>query len=205
MWWKKNRWKVLLPVLVLVILAVAFWIGGDTPGAQGWTPEQSAQPTAPGLPDEPSDRPTQGTEPVSNDTAGSPPRCTISISCATILENLEYCNPAKVELIPEDGWVLEPVVVTLEEGESVFDVLQRTCREYKIHLEFVDTTIYDSAYIEGIANLYEFDVGELSGWRYNVNGWFPNYGSSLYQVQDGDVIQWVYTCDLGVDVGASDF
>ena len=36
---------------------------------------------------------------------------------------------------------------------------------------------------------------------YKVNGWFPNYGCSRYQVEDGDVICWVYTCDLGADVG----
>lgn len=57
------------------------------------------------------------------------------------------------------------------------------------------------AYVEGINNLYEFDCGQLSGWMYNVNGWFPNYGCSKYTVQDGDVINWVYTCNLGKDVG----
>ena len=127
--------------------------------------------------------------------------CTISISCATILNNLDLCDPEKVELVPEDGWILEPVAVTFYEGESVFNVLQRTCKQLKIHMEFMNTPIYNSAYIEGIHNLYEFDVGELSGWMYKVNEWFPNYGCSRYQLQDGDVIHWAYTCDLGYDVG----
>ena len=74
-------------------------------------------------------------------------------------------------------------------------------RDNKIHLEFSDTPVYNSAYIEGVANLYEFDVGNLSGWMYQVNGWFPNYGCSRYQLKDGDVVEWVYTCDLGNDVG----
>ena len=55
--------------------------------------------------------------------------------------------------------------------------------------------------IEGIANLYEFDCGELSGWMYKVNDWFPNYGCSRYELKDGDKVEWVYTCDLGKDVG----
>jgi hypothetical protein len=55
--------------------------------------------------------------------------------------------------------------------------------------------------IAGINNLYEFDVGELSGWMYKVNGWYPNYGCSRYQVKDGDLIEWNYTCDLGRDLG----
>jgi len=127
--------------------------------------------------------------------------CTISISCATILENMESLDSAKTDLIPADGWILPPISVTFYEGESVFNILQRTCKQQKIHMEFEDTPIYNSAYIEGIHNLYEFDVGELSGWMYSVNEWFPNYGCSRYQLTDGDVICWVYTCDLGADVG----
>ena len=127
--------------------------------------------------------------------------CTISISCATILDNMDKCKENKRELVPEDGWLLEPTEVVFYGGESVFNVLQRTCRQKKIHMEFAETPIYGSAYIEGIGNLYETDVGDLSGWMYSVNGWFPNYGCSRYALKDGDVIEWVYTCDLGADVG----
>ena len=63
--------------------------------------------------------------------------------------------------------------------------------------------MYDSYYIEGINHLYEFDCGEQSGWMYKVNEWFPNYGCSSYELSDGDVIVWCYTCKgLGTDVGA---
>ena len=127
--------------------------------------------------------------------------CTVSISCASILDHMELCKAEKQALVPADGWILQPVEAAFTEGESVFDVLQRVCRENKIHMEFTDTPLYQSAYIEGIANLYEFDCGEVSGWMYKVNDWFPNYGCSRYQLKDGDVIEWVYTCDLGKDVG----
>ena len=127
--------------------------------------------------------------------------CTISISCSTILNNMGECAKEKQELVPSDGWMLEPVEVRFSDGESVFDVLLRVCREQKLHMEYSDTPLYNSAYIEGIGNLYEFDVGPLSGWMYKVNDWFPNYGCSNYALKDGDVIQWVYTCDLGADVG----
>ena len=120
---------------------------------------------------------------------------------AQILDNMDLCNKEKRELVPEDGWILKPMTVTFYEGESVFNILQRTCKQQKIHMEFENTPIYNSAYIEGINNLYEFDVGNTSGWMYKVNGWFPNYGCSRYQLKDGDVIEWVYTCDLGKDVG----
>ena len=127
--------------------------------------------------------------------------CTISISCASILNHLELCDPEKIELVPENGWILEPVSVIFYEGESVFDVLQRTCRQKKLHMEYSDTPIYQSAYIEGIGNLYEFDCGEGSGWMYRVNGAFPNVGCSRWMLSDGDVVEWVYTCDFGADVG----
>ena len=72
-----------------------------------------------------------------------------------------------------------------------------------VHMEFADTPMYNSVYIEGIGNLYEFDCGERSGWMYRVNGWFPNYGCSRYQLEPGDTVEWVYTCDLGADVGGA--
>ena len=128
--------------------------------------------------------------------------CTFSIECSTILNNLENLDPDKLELVPSNGVILPPTTVTFYEGESVFDVLQRVCKEYHIHLEFSFTPIYNSAYIEGIHNLYEFDCGALSGWMYRVNGWYPNYGCSRYQLADGEVVEWRYTCnDLGKDIG----
>lgn len=127
--------------------------------------------------------------------------CTLSIRCDTILNNMNLLKEEKKALVPSDGVILETTTVTFSEGESVFDVLKRVTRERRIHMEFEFTPIYNSAYIEGIHNLYEFDCGNLSGWMYKVNGWFPNYGCSRYQLKQGDVIEWVYTCDLGKDVG----
>ena len=129
--------------------------------------------------------------------------CTISISCATILDHLDELDPEKLELVPEDGWILAPVTVEFTAGQSVFDVLLATVKAQSIHMEYQNTPMYETAYIEGIGNLYEFDCGALSGWMYRVNGWFPNYGCSRYAVQAGDVIEWMYTCDLGSDVGGS--
>lgn len=127
--------------------------------------------------------------------------CTFSIECSTILNNLKDLDPDKLELVPSNGIILAPTKVTFYEGESVFDVLKRVCRENGIHMESSWTPIYNSAYIEGIHNLYEFDCGALSGWMYCVDGWYPNYGASRYQLKDGENVQWRYTCDLGKDVG----
>lgn len=158
------------------------------PSKQAEAPSQTAD--TPASPDE-TDTPSENAAPT----------CTVSISCAAILENPDWLNAEKADLIPADGVLLAPTAVEFTEGESIFDVLKRVCRENKIHMEFSETPVYQSAYIEGIGNLYEFDCGEGSGWMYRVNGEFPNYGCSRYTLADGDTVEWVYTCDFGADVG----
>jgi hypothetical protein len=128
--------------------------------------------------------------------------CSIEIRCDTILNNMDKLAEGKEELIPADGLILKIDSAGFTEGESVFDVMQRELESRKVHFEFVEAKVYKSAYIEGIANLYEFDCGELSGWVYSVNGDFPSYGCALYALKDGDEVKWLYTCDLGADVGA---
>lgn len=136
-----------------------------------------------------------------NQEKGKAITVTFSIECSTILNNLSQLDPDKLEMVPSGGTILAKTSVSCYEGESVFDVLQQVCRDNGIHMESEFTPIYNSAYIEGIHNLYEFDCGSLSGWMYRVNGWYPNYGCSRYVLEDGDIVEWRYTCDLGNDVG----
>ena len=140
-------------------------------------------------------------EPQNIEISNAEYTCTISVRCDTILDNIDWLDKEKVELVPEDGVIFPAAEVTFYEGESVFNVLQREMKKARIHMEFSSVPMYNSVYIEGINNLYEFDCGELSGWMYKVNNWFPDYGCSRYLLKDGDVVEWVYTCDLGVDVG----
>ena len=286
--WKKNKWKIIAPVLIVLVLAAAFVFGDKNIPEQKDPTEQTtisapaeapAQPTqdaettgesddtaasedaetaAEGAPAPSNEQAADEAETVDIDRSefmtpeemgagatgvyeeingmmidtgtgkdkyltdpvpeGKPApiepedveigdaewTCTLSVSCATILDNMNLCDPEKRDLVPEDGWILKPMTVTFAENESVFNVLQRTLKEQGIHMEFEYTPAYHTAYIEGINNLYEFDVGELSGWMYSVNGWFPIYGCSRYRLQDGDVVEWKYTCDLGNDIGGGE-
>lgn len=150
---------------------------------------------------------TEYIEPVAENT--SVPKvektetCEISIYCTVLLDNIDKLSRNKRSLVPPDGCILKSEVVEIENGDSVFDILKRATQKNKIHMEYVNTPIYNSAYIEGINNLYEFDGGELSGWMYCVNGEFPDYGCSGYTVKAGDVIEWHYSCDLGRDVNGN--
>lgn len=125
-------------------------------------------------------------------------KCTISIDCKTILDNMEQLDEGVKDYIPDNGVILEKKEVEFSQGESVYDVLSRVVKDEKILMEssFVGT----SAYVEGIDNIYEFSCGELSGWQYSVNGTYPGKSCSDYKLEAGDVIEWRYTCDLGEDL-----
>ncbi len=122
--------------------------------------------------------------------------CTLSVRCDAVLDNMDKLPKEKVGIVPKDGVIYSEKKVAFSEGESAFDVLYREMRAAKIHFEFVKTPMYDSMYIEGIGNLYEFDCGDYSGWLYRVNGVKMNVGSSQYQVKKGDVITFSYTCNF---------
>ena len=130
---------------------------------------------------------------------------TISIRCDTILDNYDDLDPAlrSEEFIPPDGVILPPTEYVLRPGDTVFDILDRAVRNNKIQMEYqgADQNSYGSVYIQGIHYLYEFSCGHLSGWMYRVDGEFPNYGCSKYELKDGQIIEWIYTCDLGNDIG----
>ncbi len=130
---------------------------------------------------------------------------TLSINCQMALDNYDRLDPALKEgnYLPKDGWILPETVCQIQEGDSVFNVLQRACAANNVQMEYQgsDLNIYKSNYVQGIQYLYEFSCGELSGWMYQVNGVYPQVGSSSCSVSDGDRIDIIYTCDLGRDVG----
>ena len=137
-------------------------------------------------------------QPAPEETVGL--HCSLTIRCDTILQHMDELTRGKESLIPEDGLLFSQESVEFEEGDSVFDVLQRELTARRLHLEFSESPLYGSVYVEGIFNLYEFDCGDLSGWIYRVNGEAPGYGCSKYILSDGDRVEWLYTCDLGNDL-----
>jgi len=125
----------------------------------------------------------------------------LTVRVDTLVANKHLLNREMHELVPSDGIIFPLTPVTVYEGENVFQVLQREMRAAGIHMSSRFTPAFGSAYVEAINNLFEFDAGPLSGWMYRVNGDFPNFGSSLYILSPGDVIEWLYTVDLGRDIG----
>ena len=127
--------------------------------------------------------------------------CTLTILCDTLYAHPEMCDAALYAILPENGVILDTVEIPISDGTTVFDVLSEACRSGNIHMEHSTSPVYNTVYIEGIANVYEFDGGPLSGWMYSVNGEYPNFGASFYRLQDGDEIVIRYTLELGEDIG----
>ncbi|WP_165767485.1 DUF4430 domain-containing protein [Tetzosporium hominis] len=96
---------------------------------------------------------------------------------------------------------LAPVEVEIEKGDTVLDALIRVTKQYKIQMDYRGGQ-GASAYIEGIANVYEFDRGQGSGWMYRINGIFPDRGAGTIPLLAGDRVDWLYTTDLGEDLNA---
>ncbi len=111
--------------------------------------------------------------------------CTISISCATILDNMDACDPDKREQVPQDGVILAPVEVGFQTGENVFDVLQRVCRENRIQMESSGRLCMRVPTFRASTTCMNSTWAAAPGWMYSVNDWYPNYGCSRYTVQPG--------------------
>ena len=82
---------------------------------------------------------------------------------------MKALSAGKEGYVPADGTVLAVSKVEMKDGDSVFDVLKRACDLADIQLEYSYTSIYESYYVEGIHQLYEFDRGSESGWMISFN------------------------------------
>ncbi|MBR5740751.1 MAG: DUF4430 domain-containing protein [Firmicutes bacterium] len=125
--------------------------------------------------------------------------CYLEVECHTILNNMENLTEGKEHLVPSNG-IIYSSNVKFTPGQSAYDVLRSAMQAAGIQMDAEYNSLYDSAYIRGINNLYEFDCGPYSGWMYSVNGYYPNYGTSVYTLADGDKLVFSYTCDLGRDL-----
>jgi hypothetical protein len=130
---------------------------------------------------------------------------TVRISSAVLLDNMEAV-PAELRdsgLLPENGIMLPETTVYLAEGSTVFDLLLKATRSHRIQMEYSGNPDggISAVYIKSIGNLYEFSCGPLSGWMFRVNGAFSGTDSSGFLLGDGDTVEWLFTCDMGRDIG----
>ena len=121
--------------------------------------------------------------------------CSLIVHCDDVLKNIDLLDENKKSVVPSGGIILTLSEAEFKDGESVFDVVYRELKNADIHFEFEKNPMYNSAYIKGIGNLYEFDCGDCSGWLYKVNGTKPNVGCSQYILHNNDKIELYYSCN----------
>ncbi|MBQ8920805.1 MAG: DUF4430 domain-containing protein [Oscillospiraceae bacterium] len=102
------------------------------------------------------------------------------------------------EAYPADGIIMPLTEFSIEPDENALTLLYDAVKAYQLQIEVdgVSGDVVETAYVRGIASLYEFDFGDLSGWTYTVNGERPSVGCGSFTLHDGDVIAWIYTIDL---------
>lgn len=114
---------------------------------------------------------------------------TLTIRCDTI---------AGEKGAPDDAVILPVTKVKIGQGDTAFDVLNQAAREYRIQMDYTGSG--GSVYVKGIAGLYEFEYGSMSGWIYRVNGEIMPVGCGQAEVAPGDEIEFLYTRNLGEDL-----
>jgi hypothetical protein len=85
-----------------------------------------------------------------------------------------------------DGGSSSSYTVSLDPGATAYDALVATGAG--VNARSTAMGIYVAA-INGYA---EKDQGGESGWKYVVNGSYPNYSAGAYTLSDGDAVAWVY-------------
>ncbi|MCR4840008.1 MAG: DUF4430 domain-containing protein [Lachnospiraceae bacterium] len=178
--------------------------GNVSGGAKDKTPTPGQTATATPSP-VPTKAPTNTPTPATSDkndsykhhgTTGDTYTCTIEIDCSSVLDELDdSISPKLKDIIPEDGKILKTSTIKFGEGDNVFNALCEAGILYFTDNNFIEyqyTPVYKNYYVEGIAGLYEFDFGNLSGWTYYVNGEWARVGCSQYVLKDGDHILWKY-------------
>lgn len=99
-------------------------------------------------------------------------------------------NIVRMSIKGDESIILADTDIEFKTGDTVLSALIKITREKKIHMDFSGSK--ESAYIKGIDNLYEFDKGPNSGWKYTVNGVYPAYSAGDYELEKGDIIKWIY-------------
>ncbi|MBR2099956.1 MAG: DUF4430 domain-containing protein [Eubacterium sp.] len=118
--------------------------------------------------------------------------CYITVECKSVLKKMDKLKEGHEEFVPSNGIIISKTKCAFEDGDSVYDVLKKVCKNKGVKLTSRNTTY--GVYVSGINNLDEFDCGKQSGWVYTVNGSSPAYSCGKYTVKEKNEIVFKYVC-----------
>ena len=85
-----------------------------------------------------------------------------------------------------DGGSSSSYAVSLNPGATAYDALVATGASVNARSTAM------GVYVAAINGYAEKDQGGESGWKYAVNGSYPNYSAGACTLSDGDAVTWVY-------------
>jgi uncharacterized protein YjdB/putative cell wall-binding protein len=133
--------------------------------------------------------------------------CTVTVSGGT-----SDPDNGQVSLVIDGykGNIVNEPSVSFTKGDTVFDVVKRTLESKNISMDYEGSG--GTTYVQAIDGEREFDRPQgggkpnYSGWKYSVNGTFPNYscGAEEETLQGGEKIHWVYVLDINDETNFRD-
>ncbi len=110
------------------------------------------------------------------------------------------------------GTIYAQSAIDIYSGDTVATVTKRFVEDVKGATANIVDTAWGTKYLASIANVTtdsgkkiasfgEFDAGSWSGWMYKVNNRFSDDAIDTIAVESDDVIEWVFSCQAGPDVG----
>lgn len=85
-----------------------------------------------------------------------------------------------------DGGSTSSYTVSLNPGATAYDALVATGASVNARSTAM------GVYVAAINGYAEKDQGGESGWKYAVNGSYPNYSAGACTLSDGDAVTWIY-------------
>jgi hypothetical protein len=131
---------------------------------------------------------------------------------------LEYLDEEDMAYLTPFGTIVAPTEVPIYEGDSAANALVRLFEMKDIPYVANNSPDYQGGfYLRSITftkdgeTVENFGEGSItpddeymfyfSGWMVKLNNWFTSSGISNYLAEDGDIIEVLYTCSMGADVG----
>ena len=93
-------------------------------------------------------------------------------------------------IAPNDGVILPATDVEISDGDTVYTLLDRVCKDKGITLDVIEDG--DGVFVNGIEGIVCFADGSSRAWDFTVNGRSTGRDSANSPIKGGDVIVWRY-------------
>lgn len=111
--------------------------------------------------------------------------------------NNESLDPDIKEKL-NDGIILNAEYLELSRDCTAGDATKLACQIHSIVLDS-EVSSY-GLFVKGISGVENGMFGDMSYWLFKVNGETPEVGADYVILNDGDLVEWVYTCNGGEDL-----